>query len=530
MMPTMEAMEAQFARDGYIAPLPVLDEFECAFLRRHLKRPDRKLDETKARAVVDPVFQRLGSRRVLLDAVTRLLGEDVVLFAACIVRREPGMVHPWHSDIETCDPAGGFVSAWIGLTHTCQASALQLIPGSHRLGRTVQEVAQEKQVGRDDRLAEHAVEWVRETDPDAQLLQPDVRDGQAILFDGRLWHGSHNTHTGRVRTALLLQYAAASRTLRVPDFSQLDWPFKFQPDVQPPALVVAGRAATSVNQLIPPLPHEHQEGPMLKNRIHPIRLPLQRDRENGWIPHPQFQGATPIVADMACHVSVLEPGHSPHPPHIHPEEELLIVLDGEGTLMVGDSDDEAACEAHPAPAGTIAYYPAFQYHTIRNRGDRPVTYLMLKWRDGEIETAEHTGATIFSVRDDLARASTQAFDAQQSLERTTDWLSKVHCHTSVLEPGGGYEPHVDAHDVAIIMMDGVIEANGQQVEPHGIVYHPAGQPHGIHNPGNQPARYVVFEFHARDKPLSPGRRASKLKRDVEAGLRRVYRGIRRRLR
>src|SRR4029450_14038823 len=47
------------------------------------------------------------------------------------------------------------------------------------------------------------------------------------------------------------------------------------------------------------------------------------ESRQGWKSYPLFKGSTPILAGMSAHVSVLSPGHCPHPPHCHIEEEIL---------------------------------------------------------------------------------------------------------------------------------------------------------------------------------------------------------------
>jgi len=70
----------------------------------------------------------------------------------------------------------------------------------------------------------------------------------------------------------------------------------------------------------------------------------------------------------------------------------------------------------------------------------------------------------------------------------------------MLLPGGGYDPHVDDHDVAIIVLEGLLETQGRTFGPNAFLLHSAGATHGVRNVGKEPARYLVFEFHALTLP------------------------------
>src|SRR5436190_781055 len=99
------------------------------------------------------------------------------------------------------------------------AAECHLLQNYHRIGKPVQQVAHERRVDRPDRTAERVLAWARDARADADLLEADVRDGDAVLFDGRIWHGSLNTGDCP-RRALLLQYAAANQKVRIPDLDK----------------------------------------------------------------------------------------------------------------------------------------------------------------------------------------------------------------------------------------------------------------------------------------------------------------------
>jgi len=170
-----------------------------------------------------------------------LLGEKIILWGASVQSREPGQVHPWHTDIETSRTDMRSVSVWIGIENTSCDSSLQLISGSHRLGCTVQEVVQQNGPRRGEASAQMIEAWAKEIDCSARLVKPDMTDGEGIIYDGRMWHGSKNSRPEGKRAAVLLQYAAADELISLPDLSQLEWPFRFQPE-PPPVLMISGTA------------------------------------------------------------------------------------------------------------------------------------------------------------------------------------------------------------------------------------------------------------------------------------------------
>jgi uncharacterized cupin superfamily protein len=68
----------------------------------------------------------------------------------------------------------------------------------------------------------------------------------------------------------------------------------------------------------------------------------------------------------------IEPGGQ-LPAHDHTadnQEEVFIVLEGQGTIVTGD-------EEHEAPAGTYCRYAPEVNRTIRNRSDAPVRALLI---------------------------------------------------------------------------------------------------------------------------------------------------------
>ncbi len=523
---------AAFARDGFLPPVPLFTRRACKRVATYLHGTEypAPADWAKGRAVHERFLYEVATDPGLIHLVTTLLGPDVVLWGASAVRRTPGAVHPWHSDIESSHPGGRCVTAWIGIDHTTRDSALAVISRSHRLGRTVQEAQQTAGLRRGEVTPDLLLEIARADQPEAMLVQPDMADGDALLFDGRLWHGSHNTRRRGARLALLLQFAAADDPIRIPDLSQLNWPFRFRSAPRPPAILVAGTDATARNRLVSPPPPLSTGDPMVGTVVHSFALPVDAPAKP-WQPFPAFRGPTTSVADMSCHASVLAPGHSPHPPHAHIEEELLVSLHGEVELIIASGPSDPMPRRETLRPGSFVYYPAWQHHTIRNAGPGPAAYLMLKWRGSGVARSATLGTVVQRLESSPVAEAPRPRTMHRLLDGSTGWLGALHAHVTELQPDAGYAAHVDAYDVAIVVLSGTVESVGARVGPQSVLYFAAGEPHDMRNVGSEPARYLVFEFHATGGvPAAAvrGSRAAMAARLVRGGAR-VARALARRM-
>lgn len=181
-----------------------------------------------------PAFHDLARHPVLVEAVTARLGPDVLAWGVSGMRKAPGERHPWHIDVEHIKWPG--VSIFLGLSGTVpQRSGLKFIGGSHRLPAP--------QWGLDD---EGALAHARAARPDCTLDYPPLGDGEFLLFDGPVWHASHNSGDG-VRVAAILQYCAPSARVRIPlSFGEPPvWH-----DARPPCTLVAGNDRFGVNRIV----------------------------------------------------------------------------------------------------------------------------------------------------------------------------------------------------------------------------------------------------------------------------------------
>jgi len=234
----------------------------------------------------------------------------------------------------------------------------------------------------------------------------------------------------------------------------------------------------------------------LTSRIEPVGVPLAPDEQTGWKPYYLFRGLTRDETSLSCHVSVLTAGHSPHPPHTHKEEELLLVLAGEVDLTLPQLASDRQGGPWRLQTGQFVYYPAEFPHTLTSASRAPANYLMFKWHSARKSDTAQLHFGLADTSEYLAQIPSHVeFSSRLIFEGQTDRLKKLHVHVSSLAPGAGYEPHADAYDVAIVVLEGALHTLGQRAEPHAVVYYAAGDAHGLSNPGRVSARYLVVEFH-----------------------------------
>jgi quercetin dioxygenase-like cupin family protein len=86
-----------------------------------------------------------------------------------------------------------------------------------------------------------------------------------------------------------------------------------------------------------------------------------------------FESPTATLESLECHITTLNPGESPHPPHQHPKEELFIVKEGTVEALVNGVWKALG-------PGSVVFQSSNVPHSVRNAGKSPVTYHVLQWK------------------------------------------------------------------------------------------------------------------------------------------------------
>jgi mannose-6-phosphate isomerase-like protein (cupin superfamily) len=85
-----------------------------------------------------------------------------------------------------------------------------------------------------------------------------------------------------------------------------------------------------------------------------------------------LSGDTPASEKFVTGRFVLAPGKSPHAPHTHPEEEVMIVESGHGEIFCDGKTTKVG-------SGSVMYTTPNAAHGITNTGSEPIVFYFVKW-------------------------------------------------------------------------------------------------------------------------------------------------------
>ena len=85
-----------------------------------------------------------------------------------------------------------------------------------------------------------------------------------------------------------------------------------------------------------------------------------------------FDAPTVTLDRLECHITAVNPGEEPHAPHQHPEEELMLIK--EGTLEALQNGQKVK-----VGPGSVLFEGSNEFHGVKNVGDTPATYFVVKW-------------------------------------------------------------------------------------------------------------------------------------------------------
>ena len=255
----LDDARVHYADRGFLEPFPLLSSRECGAVIGDASRTAPEMSWLKGLHEFDSACTRAARSPVLIEIVRELLGDEVILWSAQLIEQAPGVRHRWHADFEAM--TWPTVDVWIGLRGVGSNSFLSAYERSHRWGVAPQEVSPELDLLDDDIVTREA----GRIDPLSRRRDFPMAVGEALVFDGRIWHASHTSGTA-VRSALLLQYSPASAEPRI--LTGLK-PMPMWSAQQPACLMVVGAGSTLApsNHVIEPQPFRRRRLRRFSGRV-----------------------------------------------------------------------------------------------------------------------------------------------------------------------------------------------------------------------------------------------------------------------
>lgn len=210
---------------------------------------------------------------------------------------------------------------------------------------------------------------------------------------------------------------------------------------------------------------------------------------------------TATLATFESHITTLNPGQASHPPHRHPQEELIILR--EGTVEIHINGD-----TQRAGAGSTFFYASNDAHAVRNVGEKPATY----WVINLATAATHSFDALAAGASKPNRVRSQVFDVEKLVAKPTKTgeqravlngptvtLTNLESHITSVNAGEASHPaHRHPDEEIILVREGTLEVtiNGaaQRAGPGSVVLFGSNDLHGMRNVGDSRATYHVIRI------------------------------------
>ncbi|XP_041847205.1 L-proline trans-4-hydroxylase [Melanotaenia boesemani] len=245
-------LQESYNQQGFLSPLPVLNEMELREARQAFSKLEEEFGEDYTQYSLHnvhlqyPWVMNLTKHPRVLQVIQAILGSDVILLDSRFICKYP-VLKPagheenknetdekngenelpyvaWHQDMRYWGIAGGpVVSVWLALDDSEKENgALQVIPGTHCSG-----MLPHRQAIRSGNMLSVNQEIPEELVQMEEAVFCPLRAGQMSIHDGFLVHGSDSNTSQKRRCGFVIRYVP---TCAYP-IEDPDRPRKFQSTV-----------------------------------------------------------------------------------------------------------------------------------------------------------------------------------------------------------------------------------------------------------------------------------------------------------
>jgi (S)-ureidoglycine aminohydrolase len=205
-----------------------------------------------------------------------------------------------------------------------------------------------------------------------------------------------------------------------------------------------------------------------------------------------MDGATPYLANLEVHITILDPGKAAHPPHVHDStEELIIVKEGKLRVTI-------AGKTKILGSGGVAMAMPGDLHETVNAGNEKATYYLLKYTKQKPDSAK----TIPPLTVDWNEVKVEKTDRglrRQQFNQPTVLFQQFDMHATTLNRGEvSHAPHTHIQEEIIIVRKGNIEMQigntFTKAAPGDLVFLNSQVSHALKNVSKGACTYFAFQW------------------------------------
>ena len=226
---------------------------------------------------------------------------------------------------------------------------------------------------------------------------------------------------------------------------------------------------------------------------------MDEDPNTGWNKRIFCFGPTSFLNELCIHAGVLSAHVTPHQPHCHEHEEVLISLSENLDFVVCEAGSDIE-NARPIDNGSMFFIDSNIPHSFRNTAFQPAAYIHLRWKNESKASCAETKRLQFyyspvGQNKMYAQSVHQGINSDEIYSGPSLYLSRFRALFIRLKAGDMIPLHRHNHEVIFVLISGSVEILGRKVEAPGFAFMETQVPHHIINQGPDPAQLYAFELH-----------------------------------
>lgn len=204
----LDAMQANYERDGFISGIPLIDTAQAASHRKQLEDAEKQVGSLHYKSKVHTILRspwELATLPAALDVAEQLLGPNILLYNVTYIIKEAKTTShvSWHQDLTYWGLShDDQVSMWLALSPATEESGcMRCIPGSHTKGVHPHVATQ------DDSNVLLQGQTVKGVD-ESEAVHCTLKPGEASFHHGWTLHDSQPNQSDDRRIGLNVQFFA----------------------------------------------------------------------------------------------------------------------------------------------------------------------------------------------------------------------------------------------------------------------------------------------------------------------------------